>query len=433
MDDILIFTETKEELRWTTRMVLEKLRENNLFLKAKKCKFEKTKIEYLGMIIEEGQITMDPIKLTGIQDWPTPTTVKQVRSFLGFENFYRKFIFYYSDIAKLLNNLTKKDKKFEWTNNTQWSFDNLKKWFTEEPVLMMPDHNRPFQIESDASEVATGAVLTQFDSNRNQYPVAFLSQTFTDTERWYEIYDRELLGIIWALEKWRHYIQGSGHTTNVFSDHKYLMYFCTAWKLNDQQARWLLYLSEFDIKLIHVPGTKLIQSDALSWRPDHEIDELTGKEEQVLLPDNLFINLLDIDLQNWILVAKDMDIDIESIIETIMKEGLTNMWDNLADWKIEEVDGQKTRFYKGKNYIPKDQELQWDIVKMFCNHETAGHPGELETYNFVKQHYWWPGIWISSRAMYKDAVICMQMPEGYSALKQKYTNKTCVRLQVRQM
>ena len=181
-----------------------------------------TKIEYLGMIIEEGQITMDPIKVAGIRDWPTPTTVKQARLFLGFGNFYRKFIFHYSDIAKPLNNLTKKDRKFEWTNDPQQSFDNIKKKFMEEPVLMMPDHKRPFQIESDTSKVATGAVLTQLDPNGNQHPVTFLSQTFTNTERQYEIYDRELLGIIQALKEWRHYIQGS-----VFFNHKNLMYFCT--------------------------------------------------------------------------------------------------------------------------------------------------------------------------------------------------------------
>ena len=134
MDNILIFTATKEELKQIIKMVLEKLWENDLFLKAKKCKFKKTKIKYLGMIIEEGQITMDPIKLSGIRDWPTPTTMKQVWSFLGFGNFYRKFISHYSDIAKPLNNSTKKDRKFEWTEDTQQSFDNLKKWFTEEPI-----------------------------------------------------------------------------------------------------------------------------------------------------------------------------------------------------------------------------------------------------------------------------------------------------------
>ena len=128
----------------------------------------------------------------------------------------------------------------------------------------MPDHSRPFQIELDASKVATGAILIQLDLNGDRHPVAFLSQTFTDTEKQYEIYDRELLGIIRALKEWRHYIQGSGHTTVIFSNHKNLTYFRTTQKLNDQQARWSLYLSEFDIKLIHLPGTRMVQSDALS-------------------------------------------------------------------------------------------------------------------------------------------------------------------------
>ena len=117
-------------------------------------------------------------------------------SFLGFGNFYQKFISHYLDLAKPLTNLTKKDRKFKWTEGCQQAFDKLKKQFMEEPVLLMPDHNQPFQIESDASKVATGAVLTQLDSNGDRHPVAFLSQTFTDTERRYKIYDRELLGII---------------------------------------------------------------------------------------------------------------------------------------------------------------------------------------------------------------------------------------------
>ena len=141
MDDILIFAKTKEELRQITKLVLEKLRENDLFLKAKKCEFKKTKVDYLGIIIEEGRISMDPIKLAGIQEWPTPTTVKQVRSFLGFGNFYQKFISHYSDLAKPLTDLTKKDRKFEWTKDCQQVFNNLKKQFTEELVLQMPDHS----------------------------------------------------------------------------------------------------------------------------------------------------------------------------------------------------------------------------------------------------------------------------------------------------
>jgi RNase H-like domain found in reverse transcriptase/Reverse transcriptase (RNA-dependent DNA polymerase) len=383
MDDILIFANTKDELKRITRRVLEKLRENDLFLKAKKCEFGKTKVEYLGMVIEEGRISMDPVKLGGIKDWPVPTTVKQVRSFLGFGNFYRKFISHYSDLARPLNDLTKKDKKFEWTPECQSSFDTLKKRFTEEPVLMMPDQSKPFQIESDASKVATGAVLTQLDSNGDRHPVAFMSKTFSDTERKYEIYDRELLGIIRALKEWRHYIQGSGHTTVVFSDHKNLTYFRTAQKLNDRQSRWSLYLSGFDIKLIHLLGMKMIQSDALSRRPDHGLDE-QETEETTMLPEGMFVNLLDLDLQQRILNGTEFDIDVKDAVETILQDGPTALRNSLEDWKLEEIDGKQTIFYKGKNYIPKDQELRRDIVRMYHDHETAGHPGELETYNSIK-------------------------------------------------
>ena len=181
MDDILIFAGTKKELTQITKMVLEKLWEIDLFLKGKKCDFYRMKIEYLGMIIEEGRISMDPIKLGGIRDWPTSTMVKQVQSFLGFGNFYRKFISHYSDLAWPLNDLMKKDKKFKWTIKCQEAFDILKQQFTEEPVLLMPDQLEPFQIKSDASKVATGAVLTQLDLEGDQHPVAFMSKTFTDT------------------------------------------------------------------------------------------------------------------------------------------------------------------------------------------------------------------------------------------------------------
>ena len=128
----------------------------------------------------------------------------------------------------------------------------------------MPDQTRPFQIETDTSKYATGAVLTQMDINGDQHPVSFLSKTFSPTERNYEIYDRELLAIIRALEEWHHYIQGSPHTTVILSDHKNLTYYCKARKLNRRQARWSLYLSEFNVKLLHTPGHKMVQSDALS-------------------------------------------------------------------------------------------------------------------------------------------------------------------------
>jgi hypothetical protein len=382
MDDILIFADTKEELVQITKLVLETLQEHNLFLKAKKCKFCRTRIKYLGMIIKEGRISMDTVKLGGIRDWPVSTTLKQTQSFLGFGNFYWKFISHYSKLARPLNDLTKKDKKFEWTTKCQEAFDTMKKRFTEEPVLLMPNQSKPFQIESDTSKVAIGMVLTQLDLNGDRHPIAFLSKTFSETKRKYEIYNRELLGIIRALKEWRHYIQGSRHTTTVYSDHKNLTYFQTAQKLNDWQARWSLYLSGFDLKLIHLLGRKMVQSDTLSRWPDYGTNERMEEEDKVVLPDNLFINLLDAELQEWILNGKELDLDVKNTIETLRKEGPTSLKNDLQDWRIEEIDGRK------KNNILQSKELHTkrfgtstghcENVPWSRNSRTPGRAGNLQ-------------------------------------------------------
>ena len=325
MDDIFLYAKDKETLRINTKRVLQRLQDNDLYLKPKKCEFEKTKIEWLGMVIEEGRIAMDSGKVKGIEEWPIPTTVKQVRGFLGFGNFYRRFIRRFSEIARPLNELLKKDRKFEWTDECQKAFDALKRQFTREPVLMTPDQTRPFQVECDASKYASGAVLTQLDTNGDQHPCAFISKTFSPAERNYEIYDRELLAIIRALEEWRHYIQGSPHTTIVYSDHKNLTYFREARKLNRRQARWSLYLSEFDVKLVHMAGAKMIQSDALSRRPDFVPEEDTDNEDVILLPDELFVQLIDTNLQNRILDCEKMDSDAMEALKVLLETGPSNI------------------------------------------------------------------------------------------------------------
>ena len=139
MDDILIFSNTQEELEKITKEVLKLLQDNDLYLKPKKCEFNKTVIKYLGLIIKKGQLSMDPVKLKGIMEWPTPAMVKQLRAFLGFGNFYCQFIQKFSKIAMPLNGLLKKNVPFKWSLECQEAFLTLKQRFTEEPVLMMPD------------------------------------------------------------------------------------------------------------------------------------------------------------------------------------------------------------------------------------------------------------------------------------------------------
>jgi RNase H-like domain found in reverse transcriptase len=264
MNDILAFSKTIDGLKRIERIILEKAKENDLYFKAKKCEFRKLKIEYLGLVVEEEKLAMDPAKLKGILEWPTPKTVKEVRSFQGFRNFYCRFIKGFSNLAHPLNDLLKKDKKFIWSEECQEAFDLLKKRFTEEPVLMMPDHLKPFQIQVDSSLFATEGILSQTNANGDRHPCAYLSKSLTKEQRNYDTGDRELLAIVRALKEWRHYIQGSGHTTTVLSDHDNLRHFRVPQTIGRRMARWTLYLSEFDIKLVHIPGKKNIQADALS-------------------------------------------------------------------------------------------------------------------------------------------------------------------------
>ena len=283
-------------------------------------------------------------------------------------------------------------------------------WWPENQIYQrtMPDQTKPFQIECDASKYASGAVLTQLDSNGDCHPCAFISKTFSPMERNYEIYDRELLTIIWALEEWRHYIQESMHMTIVFSDHKNLTYFREARKLNRQQARWSLYLSEFDIKLVHIPGTKVVQSDALSRWPDFIPEEDTDNEDVTMLPDMLFINLIDTELQERILNCEKFNSDAMEALKTLLEEGPATIWNQLFDWSMEWINGKQVLYYQGKNYIPQNEELRWDIARMFHDHETARHPGEFETYNSIWQHYWWPGLWMYIKNYVQGCGTCQQ-------------------------
>ena len=317
MDDILIFSDNVEDHHERTRRALQRLQDSDLFLKAEKCEFDRQEVEFLGSIIRPGVVAMDPVKLKAIIEWEPPKTVKQVQAFLGFGNFYRRFIRDYSKIVRPLTELTKKDQPFLWTPECQKAFDTLKKRFTEEPILQIPDPEKPFQIECDASKVATGAVLRQQGEDGLWHPCAYLSKSFTPAERNYQIYDRELLAIVRALEAWRHFLQGSPHPAEILSDHKNLTYFRTAQKLNRRQARWHLFLSEFNIVIKHQPGKSLTQADALSRRSGHDGGENDNKDV-VLLGPELFAKAVNVELQERIRDSKLRD---NSVVEYITLKG----------------------------------------------------------------------------------------------------------------
>jgi hypothetical protein len=257
------------------------------------------------------------------------------------------------EVTQPLNTLTKKDQMFDWTTECQEAFDMLKQKFSETPVLLMPDPEKPFTIESNTSKFASGAVLCQQDINGDWHPCGSILHSFNLMEQNYEIYDQELFGIIQALKAWCHYLQGSRHLVTILSNHKNLTYFCMAQKLNCQQARWSLLLLLYDMKLVHVPGSQMIQSDALSRRADLHPDEDNDNEDMTLLPDDLFVKVINMETHGLLVTALMKNDLVKSAVEALKTGGIPLIKSALMDWKLE--DG--LLFFLGCCYILPDKTL----------------------------------------------------------------------------
>jgi hypothetical protein len=225
LDDILIYTKTIKEHREITREVLRRLEKNNLYPRPAKCGFECTEVEYLGMLIRENHVSMDPAKVQAVTDWPAPRNLKDVRGFLGFANFYCRFIEGFARIARPLNDLTKKDAPWSWGPSEQKAFSELKERFTSSPVLVMWQPDLETRMEVDASAFATGGVISQKQlSDGLHHSIAFRSESLSEPERNYEIYDRKLLAIVRGLEDWGHYLIGLPEPFTIATDHRNLEY-----------------------------------------------------------------------------------------------------------------------------------------------------------------------------------------------------------------
>jgi len=234
----------EEEHERAVQKVLEILAEHKLFLRPEKCEFHQKQIEYLGLVISENKVAIDPVKVARVRDWPILENQTDVQAFIGFVNFYRRFIWDFSTIARPLFNLTRSDKAWSWDTKEREAFECLKMAVTTAPVLVSSQDSEPFHIKADSSDFASGAVFSQqLPREEKWHPVAFYSKSLSPVEQNYEIHDKEMLAIIHALEEWRHFLEGAQYLVEIWTDHKNLEYFMTAKKLNRRQARWSLYLA----------------------------------------------------------------------------------------------------------------------------------------------------------------------------------------------
>jgi RNase H-like domain found in reverse transcriptase/Reverse transcriptase (RNA-dependent DNA polymerase) len=262
LNDILVFTKDLIEHCEIVSRVLQILRENKLSLKPQKCEFEKEEMKYLGMIIGRGEVRMDPAKVSAVAKWPTPKNKKEVQQFLGFANYYRWFIRGFSGIAKPLTSLTG-NELWHWGTEQTEAFEEIKKQICSEPVLMIPLDNAPYCLEADSSDYASGAVLSQKVDDK-WHPIAYMSKALNETQRNYEIYDKEMLAIMTALDEWRQYLMGASEEFEIWTDHQNLQYFRKPQKLNKRQAQWVSELAEYHYNLKHKAGKSNVKPDILS-------------------------------------------------------------------------------------------------------------------------------------------------------------------------
>jgi hypothetical protein len=317
IDDIVIFSKNEEEHNEHLCLVLQKLRKNHLYAKLNKCEFWLKEVSFLGYIISEGGISVDPSKVNDVLSWKTPQNVSDIRSFLSLVGYYRRFIDGFSKISKPMTELLVKGKTFEWTPRRETSFQELKKRLTTAPVLTMPNVERPFSIYCDASGQGLGCVLMQ-----DGHVVAYASRQLRRHEEKYPTHDLELAVLVHALKIWRHYI--IGERCEVYSDHKSLKYIFTQPDLNLRQRRWLELIKDYDLGINYHPGKANVVADDLSRRS--HVNMLATRE---LLPE--FCKEFEKLNLGWVSSTEVITMEVDSTLEQDIRKG------QLEDAKIQEI------------------------------------------------------------------------------------------------
>lgn len=427
VDDILIFTTGDlKDHRAKVSQVLQRLLDHNLTLDLNKCEFETKATKYLGYIVEVGAgIRMDPDKVKAILGWQRPTTVKAVRSFLGFANYYRLFIDGYTDTVKPLTDLTKKDTPFQWTEERQAAFESLKESFTHAPVLATYDPDRETRLEPDSSGWASGGVLTQRDTTLQAWrPVAFFSARHSPAECNYDIHDKELLAVVKCVKEWNSELRGLSKPFTILTDHKNLEPFMVKRLLNERQVRWAELLAPFSFQLQHRAGRHATIPDALSRReqdvPMNVDDSRLAERQRVLLPEALWVNATEI---HWPCPFADDD-DLQHLwAEASRTEGIKEAYHQTREAILQgcrqfprhldlriatgecEVK-ESLLYYRERLWIPGHEPLTTGVIQRVHDSFLGGHPGRDTTIDLLARQFYWPGMNQDVRRFLRNCDVC---------------------------
>ena len=406
IDDILVYSSSKEEHAEHLRIVLQTLREHQLYAKFSKCQFWLDRVAFLGHVVSAEGISVDPQKIEAVVDWKPPTNVTEVRSFLGLASYYRKFVEGFSKIATPLTKLTRKEEKFIWSEACQNSFDELKQRLTTAPVLTLPSGNEGFTVYCDASKQGLGCVLMQHDR-----VIAYASRQLKKHEVNYPTHDLELAAVVFALRIWRHYLYGV--PCRIFTDHKSLQYLFSQKDLNMRQRRWIELIKDYDCTIEYHPGKENVVADALSRKPSSSLAQLKAECLTMLVE----LRSMGVSLEtaeSGTLVAAfhvrpvlvDRVRDLQAQDSYLMKLRSKIEAGQQSNFTLR---GDGTLVLSQRLCVPNVIELKKEIMEEAHSSAYAMHPGSTKMYRTLKDHYWWRGMKREIAEFVSKCLTCQQI------------------------
>jgi hypothetical protein len=385
IDDILVYSKNEDDHIKHLHTVLQRLCDHRLYAKLSKCDFWLKETKFLGHTISQDGVSVDPEKVQEVMDWKPPTTVRQIRSFLGLAGYYRRFIPDFSRIAKSMTELLKKGVKFEWSQKCEDAFHTLRQHLTTAPVLAQPDNTKSFDVYCDASGTGLGCVLMQ--DNR---VIAYASRALRPHEQNYPTHDLELAAVVHALKIWRHYLMGAH--CNIYTDHKSLKYIFTQADLNMRQRRWLELIKDYDLEVHYHLGKANVVAYALSQKAqcncvimDSKIatlcDELCKLNIEVVSSGTLSYISVKPTLQEQIVMAQIGDKGVQVIKEMIERK--------VDKYNCFRQDNKGVLWFEDRLVVPKNPELRKKILDEAYLSKFSMHPSSNKMYHDLRSLYWW--------------------------------------------
>jgi len=365
-------------------------------LKPSKCEFHQRETEYLGFIINNEGGKVYPIKTAAIWDSKAPTNKKGIQEFMGFCNFYRRFINGFRRTPKPRYDRTKRDVIWGWGNKEQTAFNELRQKLCSTPVLTYFKAGKPLLVETDASQYVCSGILSQQDEDGKWKAIAYGSKTMKPAECNYDVHDKELLPIVQALKEWRRYLKGSGQHFRVLTDHQNMIRFTTTKELTGRQIRWSEVLSGFDFKIEYRPGREGGKPDTLTRRKadmPQEGDERLTQKARILLPKEKYfdtsihkVETIRLEETSYEELRNETahDEEIQTIRKALERGGkqMKGVALGLCQWK------ESYLWHEGKISVPSKEEIRTNLIRQHHDIPQAGHGGMAKTTALLQHKYY---------------------------------------------